>query len=190
MAVILQFGIGLGLAGVSGLRAYFPLIAMGLLTRFSEILAYRSSFRVLGSIPILLLLIIVAFYELALNRIPGYPERCVMLTAGLRIIGGALVFDGVFGGFGTFLGFIFGGLLTLAAYLMIIRLKMDYIPNYNRSPELLSGLEETTAVAGTILVILMPWTSFLLWGAVVIIFISKLRRNSWTKPDLKVRTGR
>ncbi|PKM46389.1 MAG: hypothetical protein CVV03_05565 [Firmicutes bacterium HGW-Firmicutes-8] len=51
MAFVTQLGLSLGLAGAAGLRAYLPLLVIGLLTRFSATLAYRPPFKILASVP-------------------------------------------------------------------------------------------------------------------------------------------
>ncbi len=187
MATVMQFGLSLGLAGAAGVRAYFPLIVIGLLTRFSDNLAYRPPFKFFASIPVLLLLIALAAFEL----IPVFSANQPVITAGLRTLSGAVVFAGLFSGFGNIGGLLFGGAVALLSYLTVIRLRPDYGKNISDYARIFSfGVEETTAIAGTLLTLLLPWSSYFIWGVIFFVLLRKLRGSNQCRPDAKVRSWR
>lgn len=192
MDSVMHFGLGLGLAGIAGVRAYFPLIVIGLITRFSETLSYRPPLKVFASAPVLILLAVIAAFEILSARLSDSSDNPVVVTAVLRIIGGAIVFSGLFGGFGNVLGFIVGGLLAALSYMIMIRLKQDYKNGFagRTNSDIGSGVEESSVVVGTLLIILLPWTSFLIWGIIIVAFLKKIREHNRYRPNLKARSWR
>lgn len=192
MDTLMHLGLGIGLAGVVGVRAYFPLIVMGLITRFSETLAYRPPFKIFASVPVLMLFVGLAVYELMSIRVYKASETPVLLNIGFRIIGGAIIFAGIFGGFGIFGGVLVGGLLAVLSYLIMVRLRDEYknIAHGKNSAEVAAGVEESAAVAGTLLILLIPWISFIIWGAVIIAFLKKLREQERYGTDARARSSR
>lgn len=187
---VMQFGLGLGLAGAAGIRTYFPLLVMALLTRFAGTVAFRPPFGVFGSIPVLLILAVLAAFEIMVEGSPGFNRtNQVMLSAGLRALGGAIVFAGTFGGFGTLAGLILGALLAVMSYLITVRLR----PQLTGTAKgiLPTGTEETAAIAGTLLAVLLPWTSYFIWGVILFMFIRKMKtQNTRYRPEGKARSWR
>lgn len=189
MASIMQLGLGLGLAGAAGIRAYFPLIVMGLLTRYSETLTYRAPFKILGSIPVMLLVVVLTIFELLREQLSEDKGNQSLIVVGYRILAGAILFAGVFNGFGVFLGLIFGGAISLLSHLILLRLKSGnerypIFRNYS------AGVENTLTIIITLLAVLFPWSTYLFWGVIVVILFRKVRTNSRYKSDSRVKTWR
>lgn len=175
----MRLGLSLGLAGVAGVRFYLPLIIIGLLTRFSETLSYHQNFRVFASVPVLLLLTALAGYEILSKRSGEAFDNHVFIMAGLKAISGAIVFAGLFEGIGTFLGLLVGAGISLSSYMTMVRLKYLYFKDAADRPEIRDGrFEETVAVAGTVLVLLLPWTSYFILGGILLAILKKIRDNN------------
>lgn len=191
MDTLMQMGLGIGLAGVAGVRTYFPLIVIGLITRFSETLEYRPPLTLFASVPILIILCLLAAYEILSPRALGNDETPVLINIGIRIIGGAVLFAGIFSGFGTIGGLVIGGILAVLSYLIMVRLREEYktIFSLRNNPDA-AGIEESSAVAGTVFIILIPWISFLIWGAVVFALLKKVKENNKYKVADKARSWR
>ncbi len=183
MSVVTQFGLSLGLAGAAGVRAYFPLMILGLLTRFAGTPAYRPPFRIMAAVPVLLLLIALAAFELTGARGAVWSANQAFLVAGLRVISGAVIFAGLFAGLGTLGGLFFGGAVAFSAYLILVHLA-------GRSRTLSAGSEETAAITVTLLSLLLPWSSYFIWGLVFFVLLKKPRRANRPKTDAKTRFWR
>ncbi len=192
MPTVMQFGLGLGLAGVAGVRTYLPLIMIGLLTRFSDTLSYRPSFKILASVPVLLLLTGLAGFELIAGPASDLSNNRLMITLGLRALGGAIVFAGIFGWFGTFGGLLFGAVAAVLSHLTMVKLRLFYgQDNFGGRAGLAAGIEETAAVTGTVLAVLLPWSSYFIWGGILFVFLKKLKHGSRRyRPESKARPWR
>lgn len=192
MNTLMHLGLGLGLAGVAGVRTYFPLIVVGLITRFSETLEYRPPLTLFASVPLLIILSGLAAYELLSVRAVGSSDTPVLINIGIKVIGGAILFSGIFGGFGIIGGLITGGFLAALSYLIMVRLREEYknlFSTKNNSDEA-AGIEESAAVTGTVLVLLVPWISFVMWGAVIFALLKKLKEHNRYKLTDKARSWR
>jgi len=182
MGFLWEFGLGLGLSGAAGVRGYFPLLVIGLISRFSEILTYRPPFKLFSSVPFLLLLLALAAYETANERIP---EGHTLILAVLRTLSGAIIFAGLFEGLGIIGGLMFGGLVSVLSFLLMIRLTNGY-----KLWKIPAGLEETIAAASTLLTVLFPWTSFLFWGTLSFLFLKRDRGIAVRNNSVRTRPWR
>lgn len=187
--MLLRLGLGLGLASAAGIRTYFPLIVMGLLTRFSDTMTYIEPFRVFASAPVILLLASLALFERTVNVSHG---NQYMLVVILRALGGAIVFAGTFTGFGIFGGIFFGAVIAILAHLVTVRLSPDTGKIIEDSSVVsASGLEETIAIIGTLLAVLLPWSSYLLWALILLLFVKRMKDNKQRyRMDIKAKSWR
>lgn len=191
MDTLMHLGLGIGLAGVAGVRTFFPLIVMGLITRFSETLAYRPPLTLFASVPLLIILSGLAAYELLSVRALG-ADTSVLINLGIRVIGGAVLFSGIFRDFGIFGGLIIGGFLAGVSYLIMVRLRAEYKNLFTgkNNSDAVAGIEESSAVIGTVLIILIPWISFVIWGAVIFALLRKIKEHNRYKFADKARSWR
>lgn len=192
MNTLMYLGLAIGLAGVAGVRTYFPLIVIGLITRFSETLGYRPPLTLFASVPLLIILCGFAAYELLSVRVMGSADEPVLINIGIRVIGGAVLFSGIFKGFGIIGGLIAGGFLAALSYLIMVRLREEYknIFKAKNNQDVAAGIEESAAVAGTVLVLLIPWISFVIWGAVILSLLKKLKEHNRSRLPDKARSWR
>lgn len=177
MSSVMELGLGLGLAGAAGIRTYLPLIIIGLLTRFSQTFEYRAPFKVFASAPVLLVFLVLAGYELLIERAEEQKTQEALALSALRALGGAILLAGLFGGFGTLIGFALGGLTALAVHLVKLRLR-THISRPNHSYQMLYGLEDLAAIAGVLLAILLPWSSYIILLAIIVIYLKKVKQNN------------
>jgi len=187
--VLLRLGLGLGLASAAGIRTYFPLIVMGLLTRFSDTMTYIEPFRVFASAPVILLLAALALFERTVNFSQG---NQYMLVVVLRALGGAIVFAGTFTGFGIIGGIFFGAVIALFSHLVTVRLSPDTGKSTGESSAVsAAGIEDTIAIIGTLLAVLLPWSSYLLWALILLFFVKRMKDNNHRyRMDIKAKSWR
>lgn len=192
MSSVLELGLGLGLAGAAGIRTYLPLIIIGLLTRYSQVIEYRAPFKVFASVPVLLIFLILAGYELLVENSTELKTQEVLVLSVIRALGGAILLTGLFGGFGTLIGFILGGATALAVHLMKIRLR-GHAEKQNHSFSVLNGqgLQDFAATAGILLAILVPWSSYIILAVIVVVYLRRNRQNNHRfRPDSKAKSWR
>lgn len=192
MSSVMELGLGLGLAGAAGIRTYLPLIIVGLLTRFSQTFGYRVPFTVFATGPVLLLLLVLAGYELLVERSDDQTTQELLLVSTLRALGGAILLAGLFGGFGTLIGVVLGGITALAVHLIKIRLWANYIrPNQGHSLRTGHNPEDLAAIAGVLLALLVPWSSYIILAGLVITYLRKAKYNNGRyKSDTRARSWR
>ncbi|MDI3280355.1 MAG: DUF4126 domain-containing protein [Bacillota bacterium] len=83
-------GIGVGLAGIAGLRGSFALLAVGLLGRYTELVQLRSSFLWLASTAGISLFLLLAVLESLDGRLAGVSLLGDALPGPLRLVAGGL----------------------------------------------------------------------------------------------------
>jgi len=183
---IYQFGLGLGLAFVAGFRSYFPLLIVGLIGRFAEKFPLQPPFRFLTTIPVLLLFIVLMGYEVLGEKASGYANGHALLQLGLKVVAGGVLFAGMFNGLGNFFGFIFGGFIAGLSH----SIRAYYGIPGNRPGLPLNNIEDALAVAGTVLILLIPWLSFVAWGLLFYAMANRIRQSSWYTPHRRTRSWR
>lgn len=183
-----EFGLGVGLAYVAGIRSWFPLLMVGLISRYADKFPLQPGFGFLATLPVLLLLIIFMGYEVLAWRAIGYNESHGSLQLGLKIIAGGILFTAFFPGFGNFLGFIFGGFVAALSHAIIVYFGLPgERPGF---PGNSSNLLDALAVAGTVMIILLPWLSLIIWGLLLYVFARRLRQNHRYSASRRTRTWR
>lgn len=193
MGSVMQLGLALGLAGAAGMRAYFPLILMGMATRFSDTLAYGQPFKLLASLPFIVLVLLLALYEIGGSRLIGMDGDQVVLLVGLRALAGGMLFAGVFRGFGTLFGLLAGAALAVVSYIILVKVssREGTVGAYERGQIQGDGFrpvfEEAVSVTVTILSILLPWSSYLIWGLLIFFFIKRFKDRAYIRePRMRV----
>lgn len=192
MSSVIELGLGLGLAGAAGIRTYLPLIIIGLLTRYSQTFEYRAPFKVFASVPVLLLFLVLAGYELFIEKSDEVKTQEALMLSVIRAMGGAILLAGLFGGFGTFIGLVLGGVTALAVHLIKVRLRTNLVRQNNSYPILtFQRMEDFAAMSGVLLVILVPWSSYIILVGIVVIYLRKIKHiNHRYRPDSKAKSWR
>ncbi|MGB8407158.1 MAG: DUF4126 domain-containing protein [Mycobacterium sp.] len=185
---------GFGLATASGLNAYIPLLAMGLLGRFTNLVhlphqwAWLTNGWVIGIVAVLLIVEIVADKVPALDTVNDTIQTFVRPTSGGIVFGSgtaaqtATVTDpGAFVHSGQWLPVAIGALTALAVSLTKSTVRpVANVATGGVAAPVLSTVEDITSVALVITAILVPVLvvvvlAALIWATVVLIRRRKRR---------------
>jgi hypothetical protein len=80
-----------GLAGAAGLNAYIPLLSVGVLARLG-ILRLAPPFDALGSLPVIIVLVVLLLVELVVDKVPGADHLNDVIQTVIRPAAGAVLF--------------------------------------------------------------------------------------------------
>ncbi|MEZ0051713.1 hypothetical protein ABIA30_002721 [Mycobacterium sp. MAA66] len=185
---------GFGLATASGLNAYIPLLAMGLLGRFTNLVhlphpwAWLTNGWVIGIVAVLLIVEIVADKVPALDTVNDTIQTFVRPTSGGIVFGSgtsaqtATVTDpGAFVHSGQWIPVAIGALTALAVSLTKSTVRpVANVATGGVAAPILSTVEDITSVALVIIAILVPALvvvvlAALIWATVVLIRRRKRR---------------
>ena len=179
---------GLGLASAAGLNAYIPLLAMGLLARFTELVnlphgwAWLENGWVLTIVAILLAIEVVADKIPALDSINDVIQTFVRPTAGGIVFGAgtasqtaAVADPGAFVTSGQWIPIAIGVVVALVMHLTKTAVRpIANVATAGLAAPVLSTVEDVTSVGLVFVAILLPvlvlvvlalvaWAAFTLW---------------------------
>jgi len=140
-----------------------------------------------GSVPVLLLFLILAGYELLLKKSDEVKTQEALILSAIRVLGGAILLAGLFGGFGTLIGLVLGGVTALTVHLIKLRLIRR---NHNYHVLTGHGVEDLAAITGVVLALLLPWSSYIILAGVIVVYLRKYKHNHRTRPDSKAKSWR
>lgn len=83
---------GLGLASAAGLNAYIPLLALGLLDRFTELVTLPAGWAWLGNEWVLVIVGVLTLVEIVADKIPVVDSNNDVLQTVVRPTSGGIVF--------------------------------------------------------------------------------------------------
>ena len=89
---MLELLTGSGLAMASGLNAFIPLLGLGLLSRFTDMLALPAGWQWLESTPALAILAVLLVVEVVADKIPAVDSVNDLLQTAVRPASGGIVF--------------------------------------------------------------------------------------------------
>nr|WP_155906953.1 MULTISPECIES: DUF4126 domain-containing protein [unclassified Mycolicibacterium] len=187
---------GLGLATASGLNAYIPLLAMGLLGRFTHLVhlphpwAWLTNGWVIAIVAVLLVVEIVADKVPALDSINDTIQTFVRPTSGGIVFGSgtaaqtaAVTDPGAFASSGQWIPVVIGALTALAVSLTKSTVRpVANIATGGIAAPVLSTLEDVASVGLVIIAVVLPVLVVvalvaLAWAAVALLRRRK-RRNA------------
>jgi hypothetical protein len=87
----MDFLTGAGLAAPSGLNAYIPLLTVGLIDRFTNLITLSAPYDVISSDAGLIVLSILLLIELFADSVPGLDSVNDVIQTAIRPIAGAIV---------------------------------------------------------------------------------------------------
>lgn len=164
---MIQVLTGTGLAAAAGLNAYIPLLAVGVLSRYSSVIDMPPPLVWLGNGWVLLVMGVLLILECLADKIPAVDHVNDMIQTVLRPLSAGLCFtvgsgaateagQGLFGGEP---GIAFG--LGLAIGLIVHLFKATARAMVNTSTAglgapVMSSIEDLAAVTMTVLALLMP----------------------------------
>ncbi len=161
MGGLTALGLALGLAGVAGIKARYPILIMGLLTRYQDVIALRPPFKFLGnSLVLLIIALLVVLDTYAAPEVEGSTGYSVAKIS-TRILVGGVLFSGLFGGFSLPIAFLTGAAVTLISYLVNVQIMRRFAEG--RELPYRGQLLDTTAFLTTVMLIVFPLIAYVVW---------------------------
>ena len=193
---------GFGLASAAGLNAYIPLLSMGLLDRYTNLIhlpegwAWLANGWVIGIVAVLLVLEIVADKIPALDSVNDAVQTFVRPTSGGIVFGSgtaaqtaAVTDPAEFARTGQWVPIAIGVVTALVVHLTKTSVRpAANVATAGIAAPVLSTIEDVTSVGLTFVAILIPalvliiliavfWCAFVLWR--------RMRRRKRAAPELR-----
>jgi hypothetical protein len=177
LAAITALLAALGLSSTAGLRAYLPLLAVGI-AGDNNLLPLNPTFQALGSPPIIALLVLLAIGEFIVDKIPLVDHLSDAVHTVIRPVAGAVIMAAtqnslsdvnvwLAAGVGAFLAFVFHG--VKATTRPAVTATTAGIGN-----PIVSTLEDVFVAAAALVLALLPVVGFVLFVLAVIVAIRLL----------------
>lgn len=185
------FSLGIGLAGLAGFRAFFPLLIISLIARYSTVEFFRSPFLFLSYTGILVLLLFFLAFEMLTTRLPGNTGLPNLVVSIAKILSGALLFAAIFGSINVFWGLLIGGLLAGLGMTINSLLKpvlLNSLPA--NSSSLTTTIEDMIAFIGSVLIIIIPSVAILIMSYIIYLALKRFRKHKRIVDSKKVRVLR
>ncbi|MBO1901935.1 DUF4126 domain-containing protein [Leucobacter weissii] len=200
---MLEIITGTVLASAAGLNAYIPLLGIGLLSRFTEMVqlpegwAWLENDWALGVIGVLLLV------ELIVDKVPALDSVNDVLQTVVRPASGGLVFSAgsssetvavadpaAFVGSSQFWPFVLGAVVALIPHLLkaVARPVLNVL-TAGAGAAVSSALEDLGAALLTILAVIVPLLALVCAVALIVLLIRRLRRGLAARRDRASRAG-
>ncbi len=187
-SLLASLGLGAGLSGFSGLRAFLPIGIVGLISRydlFGAVELAGTRFEILENPWVIGALLLLAVFEIVGDKIPLVDSALDLIAWPVRILAGAVIFGaalaqqdpGV-----TAAGMVGGGAIaaTANAVKSIIRPAATVTGGGTLNP-FISFFEDVTAVLGTLVVLLVPILGLLLVAFLIFLVyrVRKIKRRKY-----------
>lgn len=189
MDYVLAATVGVALAACTGLRAFLPLLAAGLLSRSGHF-PLHEHLEWLSSTPALVALAIAALVEITADKIPAVDHALDVAQTPVRTVAGALVAVAAFAPFPTWaavlLGVVAGGTtaFSIHAAKATVRAGSTVTTGATANP-ILSAFEDAVCALGSFLAPLVAIVALLVAiGAAFAVFIfgRTVWRRVWPRP--------
>ena len=179
---------GLGLASAAGLNAYIPLLAMGLLARFTDLVNLPSGWAWLENGWVILIVAVLLAIEIVADKIPALDsvndavQTVVRPTAGGIVFGAgtasqtaAVTDPGAFVSSGQWIPIAIGVVVALVMHLTKTAVRpVANVATAGLAAPVLSTVEDVTSIGLVFAAILLPvlvlvvfavvaWAAFTLW---------------------------
>lgn len=183
METLLAVGTGIGLSSVAGIRAYLPLVLVGLFARLG-FFTLPAPFDLLDDWLVIGALVVLALLESGLDKIPALDPVLDFVQTPLRIIAGAILFAVALGE-GIDIGAIpelaaGGGIAGLVAVLKATLRPSANAASAGVSLQFLSLFEDVVAFLGGVIAVLVPLVPLAL-VAFLLFFFFRVRRRRGRK---------
>ena len=183
MEMLFAVGVGIGLASVAGVRAYLPLVLVGLFARLG-LFALPAPFGFLDDWPVIGTLAVLALLESGLDKVPALDPVLDYVQTPLRIVAGAILFaaalqEGI--DVGAIPELVVGGAIAgLVSVLKIILRPAANVVSAGVSVSFLSLVEDAVALLSGIIAVLVPLVPLAL-VAFLLFFFFRVRRRRGRK---------
>ena len=183
METLFAVGIGIGLSSIAGVRAFLPLVLVGLFARLGLFtLPAPSGF--LDDWPVMGVLAVLALLEGGLDKVPALDPILSYVQTPLRIVAGAILFAAALQvgiDVGTIPELATGGVIAgLVSVLKTILRPAANMASAGVSVSFLSLAEDAVALLGGIIAILVPLVPLAL-VAFLLFFFFRVRRRRGRK---------
>jgi len=158
--VLIHVAMGIGLAACAGLRAFLPLLVIGLAGRW-ELVPLSPSFEWLAGTPALVVFGVAVITEALADKLPGVDHALDVLGAFVKPLTGALVTATVVKDwtplYATVLCILVGGSTAGVVHVAKAKLRLlSTIGSAGLANPLLSAVEDLGALALAVAAILLP----------------------------------
>jgi hypothetical protein len=170
---------GLGLSATAGLRAYIPLLAVGLAAS-ANIIPLQSSFQDLASAPVLIILAVLTIVEFIIDKIPLVDHVSDAVHTIIRPVSGGIIMAGTANSLSTlspWVAAILGALLALvfhgakAATRPAVSATTVGVGN-----PIVSLVEDIVVLAAVLLLIFAPIVGVILLVLLAVVFVRLVGR--------------
>jgi len=183
MEMVLAVGTGIGLSSIAGVRAYLPLVLVGLFARLG-LFTLPAPFNLLGDWLVIGVLLVLALLESGLDKVPALDPILDFVQTPVRIIAGAILFAAVLQegiSVGAIPELAVGGCIAgLVAVLKAILRPPANIEAVGVSTSFLSLLEDVVALLGGVIALFVPFLPLAL-VAFLLFFFFRVRRRRGRK---------
>lgn len=189
METLLTVGTGVGLSSIAGIRAFLPLVLVGLFARLG-LFTLPAPFGLLEDWLVIGALVVLALLESGLDKVPALDSIFDVVQIPLRIIAGAVLFSAALGA-----GLDAEAIPELAAGGAIAGLvavsKYFLRPSANASgagvsASFLSSSEDVVALVGGMVAVLVPLVSLALVAFLLFFFFRVRRRRDRKYGGLRI----
>ena len=183
METLLAAGTGVGLASIAGIRAYLPLVLVGLFARLG-LFTLPASFGFIDNWAVIGALLVLALVETGLDKIPALDSILDIIQTPLRIVAGAILFavalqEGI--DVGAIPELATGGVLAgVVAVLKSVLRPPANVASAGVSAPFLSTFEDVVALVGGVIAVLVPLVPLAL-VAFLLYFFFRIRKRRGKK---------
>lgn len=178
---------GLSLASAAGLNAYIPLLGLGLLSRFTDLLTLPSGWAWLENEWALGVLFVI---EAVVDKVPALDTANDILQTVVRPASGGLVFTAgsasstvavtdpeAFVNSAQFWPFVIGVCIALVPHILkLVARPLVNLVSAGAGASVLSAVEDVAAAVVTVLAVLLPLLALALIIGIVLLGVRGLRR--------------
>lgn len=163
MELVAQLSAATALSATAGMRAYIPLLIVGLIARFTDLITLRPPFDWLESWWVLVPLAVLALVEVLADKIPAVDTVHDVIETPLRVIAGAILFAAVIGKVHPALSLLAGAVIagTVHAIKASARPAITASTAGHGNP-VISFLGDVFAIANSFLALVLPILSLIL----------------------------
>jgi hypothetical protein len=183
METLFAVGIGIGLSSIAGVRAFLPLVLVGLFARLG-LFTLPAPLGFLDDWPVMGALAVLALLESGLDKVPALDPILNYVQTPLRIVAGAILFAAVLQvgvDVGTIPELAAGGVIAgLVSVLKTILRPAANMASAGVSVSFLSLVEDALALLGGIIAVLVPLVPLAL-VAFLLFFFFRVRRRRGRK---------
>lgn len=183
METLVAVGIGIGLSSVAGIRAYLPVLLVGL-AALVGIFGLVAPFGVLDDRVAIIVLAVLAVLEIGFDKFRSLSSRVNVLQTPVRIAAGAILFAiALKAGLDAQAvpELVAGGVIAGAAAVLKLILRPSASETSGGvSPKFLSSCEDVTGLVGGIVALFVPFVSLIL-VAFLLFFFYRVRRRRGRK---------